>query len=145
VRLGMIERGVVRAVTEGTAEVEVTPAFAEACASCGICAGGPERRILVLESAEGLEPGARVVIELETPPELKSAVIVFFLPVVALLAGAVVGARVPGWLSLEAAQETWFAVMGAALFFGVAFLGVRAYDRAVSTRSRRPRIVRIEG
>jgi sigma-E factor negative regulatory protein RseC len=139
----MRETGYVRAVREGKAEVVVSPTAAEACASCGICEVGPMGTVLEVESVEGLEAGDRVDLEVSEPGSLGPAAVVFLVPVAALVAGAVLGARVPGWISGEGGTSTGAAVIGAFVMLGAAILAVRAYDRALNRRLAKPRIVRI--
>ena len=141
----MMERGVIRTVRDGLAEVEVRPASQDACATCGSCADEPQGRLLEVKAAPGAEPGRRVLIEVRDEGGLGPAFVVFLLPVLALLIGAVLGSHVPSWTGSPDLSPTLAAILGALALLGLAILAVRSYDRAYGTKAGpRPRIVRFE-
>jgi len=140
----MQERGIVRAVRGGLVEVEVLPASAEACRTCGSCEERPQGPVLLVDAAEGLAPGRRVVIEVPEGGELGPAVAVFLLPVLAILVGAILGAAIPGWISSESGNSTGYALLGAVVLLVPVLILVRIYDRSRGRRELGPRIVSIE-
>lgn len=140
----MEERAIVRAVREGLVEVEVLPAKPEACGTCASCDEGVSGKLLELDSVPGLRPGSRVVLEVREARGLGPPAVAFLLPVVAVLVGAILGARIPGWIRRPGWSETGFALLGAVLLLAPACVAVRRYDRALGRRGVGPRIVRIE-
>ena len=140
----MKERGIVRAIRGGVAEVEVTPASPEACRTCGGCQEQPQGLALLVDAVDGLRPGSRVWIEVQEGGELGPAVAVFLLPVLAILIGAILGAKLPDWTTLGSGNSTWFALLGAVVLLVPVLILIRVYDRSRSRRELGPRIVDIE-
>jgi len=141
----MKERGIVRVIRGGIAEVEVIPSSPEACRTCGGCEEQPQGPVLMVDSVDGLAPGSRVWIEVPEGGELGPAVAVFLLPVLAILVGAILGVQLPEWIAMESGSSTWFALLGAAVLLVPVLILVRVYDRSRSRRESGPRIVGIEG
>lgn len=141
----MIERGVIRAIKGGLAEVEVTPTSPEACETCGGCEDQPRGPVLFVDAEEGMVPGRRVRIEVPEGGELGPAVVVFFLPVFAMVVGAVLGSMIPEWISGETGNSTGFALLGAVVLLVPVLILVRIVDRRRSRRGLGPRIVSLEG
>lgn len=141
----MIEQGVVRSVQEGLVRIQVLSSSAESCASCGGCEAGADGRILEVTASEGLAPGRRVLLEVPEPGGLGPVLVVFLLPVLALVGGAVIGALTPSWTGWEFLSPTGFAFFGALVLLAPSVYLVRWYDRAVERKQARPRVLRIEG
>lgn len=145
----MKERGIVRAIRGGIAEVEVIPASPEACKTCGSCEDQPQGPALMVDAVDGLVPGSRVWIEVQGEGELGPAVAVFLLPVLAILIGAILGAMLPDWFlegtAWESIDSTWGALLGAVVLLIPVLILIRIYDRSRSRRELGPRIVGIEG
>jgi len=127
------------------AEIEVVPSSPEACETCGSCEEKPQGPALMVDTVDGLVPGDRVWIEVQEGGELGPAVAVFLLPVLAILIGAILGARLPDWTTLEWGNSTWFALLGAVALLVPVLVLIRIYDRSRSRRELGPRIVDIEG
>lgn len=120
-----IERqGTVVGLSNGMATIRLeTPAACGGCASrtgCGSAAGGA--RLLTLPAAPALRPGDAVRVSLPAAVLAPAALLGYLLPLLALLAGAVIGEL--GWGSDAA------AVGGAAL----GFLGGLALARSAARR-----------
>lgn len=138
----MIEKGVVRSVIDEMATVEVLPASAESCATCGGCAEGPAGRFLEIRNSMGLRPGQRVDLEVTGADELGPAAAVFLLPVVAILMGAVAGTLLVVSYPEMGISQTLGGFLGALALLLPAILAVRLYDRAYGRREARVRILR---
>ncbi|MEN8152033.1 MAG: SoxR reducing system RseC family protein [Planctomycetota bacterium] len=145
----MRERGIVRTISDGMAKVIVVPASPESCDSCGVCEDPSRNAEVTVEAVDGLYPGKRVWIEVPGDGELGPAVVVFLLPVLAILVGAILGAMLPGWFlggtALESGTSTWFALLGVVLLLVPVLILIRIIDRGRSRRESGPRIVGIEG
>jgi sigma-E factor negative regulatory protein RseC len=126
------------------AEVEVTPASPEACGSCGGCEEQPKGPVLFVDADERMAPGRRVKIEVPEGGELGPAVVVFFLPVLALVVGAILGSRIPAWTSAESGNSTGYALLGALVLLAPALIVVRIADRRRARAGSGPRIISIE-
>ena len=140
----MRERGIVRAVRGGIAEVEVIPTSEEACRTCGGCEEQSDGPLLMADAVDGLHPGNRVWIEAPEEGELGHAAAVFLLPVLAILIGAILGAKLPEWTAWTSIGSTWGALLGAVVLLIPAVILIRIYDRSRSRRELGPRIVGIE-
>jgi positive regulator of sigma E activity len=140
----MQETGRVRLIRGGMAEVVVTPALADACRACGSCEDSSDGPVLMVDVVEGVRPGSRVVIEVPEGSDLGPAAVVFFLPVLFLLIGAVLGSMIPEWTSVEAIGSTGFAILGAVGFLLLSLILVRIYDRSRARRGLEPRIISVE-
>jgi sigma-E factor negative regulatory protein RseC len=104
------ERGQVVEVRSGRALVEtVRSGSCEACGArhaCGCTGGGREARVWV-DDPIGVRPGERVTIAVSEGTVLRASVLVYLLPVVALVIGAIVG-------NAFAPSFGWSADLGAA-------------------------------
>ncbi len=135
------ERGIVQQVTSGGAvvKVEKIPAH-QRCQSCGICQAGSSGWELEVEAPLGLAPGAEVVLELDLPSPLKSVMLVFLFPLLALLLGVALGEGLRNWLWDDTGPVllTGFVAL---LFLAGAFFLVHLYDRKARKKQARARIV----
>ncbi len=96
------------------------------CENCGAC---PGNSAIVLDARNplGAKPGQRVAIEIQEINMLKAAFIVYVLPLIAAFAGAVTG----NWLADRLGYEAvWFQIGGGLIFFVVAILYIRFFDRS---------------
>jgi positive regulator of sigma E activity len=141
--VGETETGRVLEVAGETARVEVRPESVEACAGCRLCRDGEGGHYLELPAPPGLEQGQVVLVELPAGDDLRAAIVVFLLPVVALIAGAILGSMFPAWLSRPELGQTFCAAVGAGFCVGLAILVVRGYDRRYRKRVPGPRIVKV--
>jgi sigma-E factor negative regulatory protein RseC len=138
----LIEQGVVRSVAGEMATIEVLPASPESCATCGGCAEVSTGRILEIRSTPGLRPGQRVELEVQGAGGLGPAAVVFLLPVVAILIGAVSGNLVVSQYPHLGVSQTLGGFLGAVVLLVPALVALRHYDRAYGKRGARVRILR---
>jgi len=136
---------VLEARDDGTALVLCTrSSLCEHCASSGRCGLGSdagERRILA-GNRLGARVGDRVQLSVSTRTFLQSSFIVYIVPLIALvigaLAGQLIGERLPGGPD----PNLLAAVLGCAFLVG-AFLVIRVGSRALSLDDYRPQITAI--
>ena len=140
------EEGIVTAATPSTARVKTTKSSAcEACSarrSCHALGGGDDMEVDVLNPV-GAQVDDRVVIYFETASLLKASFLLYFFPVLVMLAGALIGHH-------YALSRNWDPSLGAAglgfmgLFLALAF--VRTRGQKMATRNAyKPKIIRIIG
>jgi sigma-E factor negative regulatory protein RseC len=110
------------------------------CENCGSCPGNAAM-VLDARNPVGAKPGQRVMIEIKEADMLKSAFIVYMLPLIAIFAGAMLGGYVAGQL---AAEPLWFQVGGGGLAFISSVCYIKYFDRSASTDvKKQPVITRI--
>jgi sigma-E factor negative regulatory protein RseC len=132
------QEGVVLSTQDGMAKVKASRH--NDCENCGSC---PGNAAIVLDVVDplGVKPGQRVLIAIQETDMLKSAFIVYMLPLIAIFAGAVLGGYLAGLLALDA---LWFQVGGGGIAFVVAVFYIKYFDR--STREnvkKQPVIIRV--
>ena len=134
-------------VTEASGEVaRVKVRRSEACSGCGsqgVChslGGDVDMEVEAMNTAGGAV-GDRVLLALPSSSVVKMAFLVYMIPVICLVAGAVAGSRLASSLSLNSELT---ALGLAALGFAVAFLVVRKIGQAMGKkREYRPEIVKV--
>lgn len=110
------------------------------CENCGAC---PGNAAIVLDARNplGARPGQQVLIEVQEVGMLKSAFIVYMLPLISLFVGAVAG----GLAADQAGSGSfWYQVAGALVALVLAIAYIRHYDRRARTnKNMQPVITRI--
>ncbi len=126
------EIGEVVKIFNRTVQIRVIPT--ENCGSCGVkdsCHTGPQistARLVTALDPFGLKIGQRVKINLEPRNLVKASIIVFVLPLLGLLLGAVSGSfatRAAGYLD----YLDLGAVIGGFAGIGISVLGLRSYNK----------------
>jgi sigma-E factor negative regulatory protein RseC len=89
----------------------------------------------------GASKGQRVVVAVEPDRLVKNSLVVYGIPMAALIAGAALGAQIArAWVRVEATDVG--AIAGAAILLGLALAAVRALDRVASRKVENlPKIV----
>ncbi len=131
----MFETGVVVALKGRMAQVRTLQQ--DACTGCsakGAChsmGGGKERQVMALNEAQA-STGDQVVLAIPRQGVVGASFLVYLMPVLALIAGALLGQRLgPGWgLGPEGG-----AIIGAGVLFAAAWLTLRFIDRAMGRKS----------
>ena len=112
------------------------------CESCGSCPGN-NAIVLVARNPVGAQRGQRVVFEIQQISMLKSAVVVYAVPVLGTIAGAVVGWYF-GTEMMGINDPFWLQMGGGTIACVLSLLYVRYYDRKARTRAdMQPVITRI--
>ena len=140
------ETGIVSRAAEQIAWVTTTRSEAcEACAardSCHSLGGGKEMEVEALNPVHA-RSGDRVVIFFHTASLLKASFLIYVLPILGMLAGAVIGQRIAlahGWPESATSAAAAFAA------FALVFALVRAAGNRMARQSAyKPKIIRIIG
>jgi sigma-E factor negative regulatory protein RseC len=138
------EEGIVESISQRKAVVRIQKgAQCKNCSSregCGV-SGGREMQI-DLENELGAKVGDYVEISLPTRSLMKLSLLVYLLPVLALIVGAYLG-RLIGTEVLQSHSAVISVICGA-VAMGAAIFGLRWFDRRVQVSSGyRPRMTRI--
>jgi sigma-E factor negative regulatory protein RseC len=138
------EQGIVTKIDSKTAWVKTTKTDAcEACSarnSCNVMGGGKEMEVEAINNA-GAEVGQKVVLSFETSPLLKATFMLYVLPILFLLAGAVIGDKIAPFFNFDV--QTFSLVIGL-LFFGLAIIFVKSKGNKLAKKDEyRPKVIRI--
>lgn len=137
------EQGIVEKVSKTKAVVRVTRH--SACAGChskGACMPS-ESKDVVMEALNELHAQVGDYVQVSVPAGslLKVSFLVYFVPVVALVCGAIVGNV---WAAAWHMDPTLAAILCGGLAMGVTFCAVKWFDRAADLKAQYwPRITRI--
>lgn len=110
------------------------------CKNCGACPGN-DTAIIMAKNEIGAVPGQRVVFEMDEANSLKGAFIIFILPLISILIGAVLGGY--------AAHELGYPLVpcravGGVAAFALAAAFIKLFDRSVGKKQKSmPVIIRI--
>ena len=111
------------------------------CESCGACPGN-NAIIITARNPVGAQRGQRVVFEIEQISMLKSAFVVYAIPLIATFIGVFLGWQLGSFFNYE--DTFWFQVGSGILFFGLSLGYVRYYDRSARSKTEmQPIIIRI--
>lgn len=138
------EEGVVIRTAEQTAWVKtIRSAACEACASrssCTAMGGGNEMEVEVVNLV-GAGVGDRVLLHFETSSLLKATFMLYVLPILMMLIGAVIGNEAAAALGWNASAAS--AIFGFFAFFVVVFFVRRRANRMARQTSYQPTLSRI--
>jgi len=119
------ETGIVIATSENKAKVKASRHGD--CENCGVCPGD-NAMVVEVQNPIDASVGQRVAFEIQEANMLLAAFVVYILPLLALLAGAILG----GILGNNLNQNILvYQIGGGILFFAVAVIYMKRYDRAV--------------
>lgn len=118
----------------------------EHCATAGACHIGDDGRARTVEAvnAIGAQVGDKVRVAVSTRTFLQSGFILYILPLIALVVGAVIGKAVGEHLKVGLNPDLLSALFGAFFLVG-SFLLIRFGSQSLSKEAFRPRIVAILG
>ena len=138
------EEGIVIKVESRTAWVTTTKTSAcEACAaksSCTVLGGGKEMEVEAINDA-GAQVGQKVVLYFETSPLLKATFMLYVLPILFLLAGAIIGDKSGPYFNMDA--STCSVIVGL-IFFGISIKLVKSKGNKLAKKDAyRPKVIRI--
>jgi sigma-E factor negative regulatory protein RseC len=137
------EEGVIEKISREKALVRIQKSSAcKHCESRGACHALSDKEMLI-EIANDLRAKVGDHVELSVPESslVKLSLLVFFLPIVALVAGAYVGGSLADFFGIA---STLSSILGGALAMGLTFLGLRRLERAVKDKVEYlPRMTRI--
>lgn len=118
--------------------------FCEHCASMESCQIGSDGRSRVVEAYNGLgaRVGDRVRLATSTRTFLQSSFILYIVPLIFLLVGAVSGQLIGTFVDLSLDPNLLSAILGVTFLAG-AFVLIRVGSRAISREATMPRVVEI--
>jgi sigma-E factor negative regulatory protein RseC len=133
------QEGIVITIQEG-GMAQVKTSRHNDCENCGACPGN-SAIVLDARNSLGAKPGQRVMVEVQEVNMLKSAFIVYLLPLIAIFAGAMLGGYLAEPLVLPA---LWLQVGGGGLAFIGSVFYIKYFDRSARTDTNmQPVITRI--
>ncbi len=116
----------------------------ENCASNGHCTLGDDDRTRLVEVSNpvGAQVGDRVLISTSTKSFLTSSFLLYIVPLIALVIGAIVGKGVGEYLETGLDPNTLSAIFGVFFMIG-SFVILRVGSQALEYEDYRPKIVEI--
>lgn len=138
------ENGIVIQTTDATAWIKTNrTAACESCASRDSCGGGhhPSQEMTVeVENTLGVAKGDHVVIGIETKPVMLLTFLVYVVPIICLVAGALAGDILAHSYDLD---PSFTAMASGFSLFGIAFLIIRIKSSRLNAKEGyRPFLVR---
>jgi sigma-E factor negative regulatory protein RseC len=137
------EQGMVEELNKGMAVVRVLQRSAcQHCSSKDSCNISSRDILVEMPNVLQAQVGDYVEISLPQGALLRLSALVYLTPVIFLISGAFLGSFIAKFVH---ADSTWAAVTGGGVFLGIAFWGLRIFDRAGkrSRDSSYPRMTRI--
>lgn len=139
------EEGIVVEVEGGIAKVAILKKSAcEACAAAGVChPQDADRSFLEAANPLGAVKGQKVKVVLAPQVYLKASIILYGIPMVALVGGAIAAKNLAVQYSGEANSDLWAFIVGMGCML-ISFFFIRAYNNKVEkTQEYKPVIVEI--
>jgi len=138
------EKGIVTKLESATAWVTTTRTSAcETCAAKSACrtlGGGKEMEVEAVNPV-GAKMGDRVVIGFETSALVKISFLIYIVPIISMILGAIIGQKIA--LSYHYNGSVLSAIVGF-LFFFLAFLFIKSTGNKMAKKNEyRPKIIRI--
>lgn len=117
----------------------------DGCASKDACISGKGADMLIEAfNAAGAKPGERVVFTVGSGSVLKAGLLLYLVPALCFISGAVLGQVAAGRIFPGQNPDLVSGLLGAA-FLAAAFLGIKLYSRFVEKdKSYRPHVLRVE-
>jgi sigma-E factor negative regulatory protein RseC len=141
------EEGIVVEVAGGNAKVAILKKGAcESCAAAGVChPQDADKSFMEASNPLGAAKGQKVKVVLAPQVYLKASIILYGIPMVALIGGAIIAKNLAIKYSGEADSDLWAFIVGMACVF-VSFIFIRNYNKKVEkTQKYKPVIVEILG
>lgn len=140
----MKECGLVLEVMDNKAVVNIKRK--SACGHCKACEMGRSdvKEINIVAKNEiGAQVDDNVNIIMDTPDVLKAAIIVYLIPLIALVSGVALGTFIA---KIKGFSTDWTGVITGLLFLGISYIYVRTQDKKLSaTKKYEPIITEILG
>lgn len=132
----------------GTAWVKTTRSSAcESCSSRDTCHGESDGKEMEMEveaiNTADARVGDRIVLNIKTGSLLKATFLLYVFPILAMIAGAVLGQAVA---LMRGTDPSGLSALFGFLFFGLAFIVIRITGRRLSKNaSYQPQIIKVRG
>ncbi len=139
------EEGIVVEVDGGVAKVAILKKSAcESCAAAGVCHPG-DQSYLEASNPLGAKKGQKVKVVVAPQVYLKATIILYGIPMAALVGAAILGKNLAMKYLGEANSDLWAFAAGMACML-VSFIFIRMYNKKVEkTQEYKPVIVEILG
>ena len=141
----MREEGVVVESSGDRARISVERSSAcKKCSAKALCRPfGETHNVMEVANPAGAAKGQRVVVAVEPDRLVKNSLVVYGIPIAALIAGAALGSQIARGARGDEAADVG-AIAGAAVFLGLAVILMRALDRIAGRKVESlPRIVEV--
>ncbi len=137
------EEGIVAEIEGGTAKVAILKKSAcEQCAASGVCHPG-DQEFMDAANPLGAVKGQKVKVVIAPQMYLKASIILYGVPMAALIAGAIIAKNIAARYVGEQNSDLWAFIAGMACMF-VSFLFIRLYNKkAEKSQKYKPVIVEI--
>ncbi len=137
------EEGIVAEIVGNIARVAVLKKSAcEQCAASGVCHPG-EQDYLEASNPLNAKKGQKVKVVLAPQLYLKASIILYGIPMAALIGGAILGKNVAVSYAGESGSDLWAFIAGMACM-AFSFIFIRSYNKKVEkTQKYKPVIVEI--
>jgi len=137
------EEGIVAEIDGNIAKVAVMKKSAcEQCAAAGVCHPG-DQEYLEASNPLGAEKGQKVKVVIAPQIYLKASIILYGIPMVALIAGAIIAKSIAVQYTGEERSDLWAFIAGMTCT-AISFLFIRSYNKKVEkTQKYKPVIVEI--
>ncbi|MGE5173517.1 MAG: SoxR reducing system RseC family protein [Betaproteobacteria bacterium] len=137
------EEGIVAETEGGIAKVAILKKSAcEQCAASGVCHPG-DQDFMEAANPLGAVKGQKVKVVVAPQMYLKASIILYGIPMAALVAGAIVAKNIAAHYVGEQNSDLW-AFIGGMVCTVISFLFIRAYNKKVEkTQKYKPVIVEI--
>ncbi len=137
----MLEQGVVIKKNGKGMEVRMQPSAA--CESCGVCFVDKSKfQVLRVEQKTDAQPGDVVEVEVRPGFAIRSAFLLFFLPLVMFIVGYYLFPKIWSIPGLNAVYE---GILGGIITMGLTYTAVHFYDKYLQKtgRGKQVRVVRV--
>ena len=119
----MEEEAIVLEVKDKKAKVKIERS--KSCRGCGLCSLNPGGMMVTeIEDPIGVKDGDRVQVEIPDKDFLKAAFILYLVPVIGLITGALIGSKFNPHMS----------IFGGFIGFILSFVFIHYYDRKIGCR-----------
>ncbi len=130
----IVETGIVKYIQGDYATIEIKKADPGECKRCGACTGMENNaNFLEVKIIPGLSMGQQVKLQIVRQPIYKSIILIFFLPIVSLIVGSLIGRKV--YIIFPDSQNLRMLFGGFVLFVLSIFV-VSMYEKKVRSKKQ---------
>ena len=139
------EEGIIIQVKGKTAVIKAErTSSCDSCSSRDTCVAGSGKEMLIeADNPVDAKPGERVIFTIGRGSVIKAGLILYLVPVVSLIIGAVLGATV-GKAYFPSQNPDLVSGVTALIFLALTFIGLKAYSKAIEKRRDfRPHVLKV--
>jgi len=137
----LLEQGMVIKNNGKGMEIRMQPSAA--CESCGVCFVDKSKfQVLHVEQKINAQPGDLVEVEVRPGFAIRSAFLLFFLPIVMFIGGYYL---FPEIMNIPGLNAVYQGILGGIIAMGATYLGIHFYDKYLQNtgRGKQVRVVRV--